>query len=54
MKCLITVLLLVPMLGAAQWSAYSKMKSNGKDIIVTNWIRGYVDLIGGERKEGQV
>ncbi len=46
--------MLLPVLGAAQWTPYSRMLSNGKEVIVTNWVRGYVELKTGGRKDGEV
>ncbi|WP_424962864.1 hypothetical protein [Ekhidna sp.] len=54
MKKLFFVLFLIPATVWCQYTAKSTMYANGKKIIVTNWVRGYVELVGGIRKEGEI
>lgn len=54
MKRLIFLFLLMPLLVNAQWAAASKMSSGKGETIVTNFIRGYVELNNRTRKEGEV
>ena len=54
MKKLITILLMTPFVVNAQWTANSTMRGGKGTTIVTNSIRGYVELVGGKRLEGMV
>ncbi|MEO9872261.1 hypothetical protein [Ekhidna sp.] len=54
MKKLITLLMLFPLFSNAQWTAASRMSSGKGETIVTNFIRGYVELNSGTRKEGEI
>ena len=54
MKKLITILLILPFIASAQWTASSTMRGGKGTTIVTNSIRGYVELAGGKRLEGMV
>ncbi|MEQ9468898.1 MAG: hypothetical protein RLN88_15930 [Ekhidna sp.] len=54
MKKLTIILIFIPFLSSAQWTAWSKMSSGKGETIVTNSIRGYVELAGGKRLEGMV
>lgn len=54
MKNLITLLLLIPFSINAQWTANSTMRGGKGTTIVTNFIRGHVELVSGKRMEGMV
>ena len=54
MKVLVTILLLLPFVSASQWTANSRISSGKGETIVTNWVRGNVELKNGTRKEGEV
>ncbi len=54
MKNLIILFLIIPLLGNAQWTAASRMTSGKGETIVTNFIKGYVELTNGIRKDGEV
>ncbi|MEO9483208.1 MAG: hypothetical protein ABJG47_07170 [Ekhidna sp.] len=54
MKKLATILLLLPLFASAQWTAASRMSSGKGETIVTNFIRGYVELTNGTRKDGEI
>lgn len=54
MKRLSTLLLLLPLLAGAQWTANSTMRGGKGTTIVTNSIRGHVELVGGKMLKGMV
>lgn len=45
---------MIPFFANAQWKANSTMQGGKGTTIVTNSIRGYVELVGGKRMEGMV
>ena len=54
MKKLLFLLTLFPFISIGQWTTGSTMTSSKGKTIVTNWIRGYVVLNNGIKKEGEV
>ncbi len=54
MKNLITILLILPFIVNAQWKANSTMQGGKGTTIVTNSIRGHVELVGGKTIKGMV
>lgn len=54
MRKLIVLLLAIPLFTSAQWTASSRMTGKAGETIVTNFIRGYIELKNGTRKEGEV
>lgn len=53
-KALIFMTALLPIVATAQYTAASRMLSSGKEVIITNWIRGTVELNSGLKREGEI